>query len=73
MVYCPDFWNKFKNSDVLHIFIQLQMRPDISAMTKQKILKIIQILSLRDSKQLPAPPANLRPRREDTEFRDFID
>jgi len=75
MVYSPRFWNAFKNnSQIVNLFIGTQARPDMSAMTKSKILRIIKILSLRDHGQLPAPSSNLmRPRHDPNQMnRDYI-
>lgn len=44
----------------------------MSAMTKTKVLRIISILSLRDHRQLPEPPANLRPRGTNDGVRDRV-
>lgn len=73
LVYSPTFWNKFKHAQILHSFIQIQLRPDLNTMTKSKILRIIQILSLREHRLIPAPPENLRPKHDESFNRDRID
>ena len=41
MVYSERFWVTFKGSKALNIFIQTQLRQDLSAITKSKVLRII--------------------------------
>ena len=60
LVYSRAFWTRFKASPQgLADFIKLQKRPDMTAATRSKALKIIKALSLPRHEQLPAPPSHL--------------
>jgi hypothetical protein len=49
LVYNSRFWNSFKNNNqIVNLMIGLQQRPDLGPIYKQKVLRIIKTLTLKD-------------------------
>lgn len=76
LIYSYRFWQNFKNSEALNIFIKAQQKfgnDNLSAAMRTKALKIIKNLSLINHDQLPPRDDDMGGRYQQFPTRDYVD